>query len=138
LDLSQLDTGAAAEGGVDMALKHPVTNAPLLQDDGETPITIRLLGMDSKAFRKATRANQDRRLRGTRYRAPTAEELDAEGLELLVKCTISWTGIVLDGSSLDCTPVNVRTLFTRLPWVREQIDNYIGDRANFLAPSPTN
>jgi hypothetical protein len=137
LDLSQLDTGAVAEGGADMPLRHPVTNAPLLQDDEETPIIIKVLGMDSKAFRKATRANQDRRLRGTRYRPPTAEEIDAEGLEILVKCTIGWAGIILDGAALDCTPANVRTLYTRLPWAREQVDNYIGDRANFMQPSAT-
>jgi hypothetical protein len=135
LDLGQLDTGAASEGGVDMPVRHPVTNAPLL--DGETPVTIRVLGMDSKAFRKATRANQDRRLKGMRYRTPTADEIDAEGLDLLVKCTAAWSGIELDGAPLECTPANVRTLYTRFVWLREQVDTAIGDRGNFLQPSAT-
>ena len=83
---------------IDMQLRHPVSGAPLWQDDdGEKPITIKLAGADSTRFRKAERVNRDRRLKGMRMRPPTAEELDAEGMELLTKCTLGWSGIVLDG-----------------------------------------
>ena len=103
----------AAETGIDMPVRHPVTNAPVLQDDGETPVVIHLAGMDSARFRKTQRANADRRFKGMQYRAPTAEELDTEGLDFLVNCTLGWSGIILDGTTLESTTANVRTLYTR-------------------------
>lgn len=138
MDLGQLDTCAAAEDGVDLQLKHPGTLAPLTQDDtAETPITIRLAGQDSARFRKAERANRDKRLRGGFRRTPTAAELDAEGLELLTNCTLGWSGIVLDGAPLEFTTANVRMLYKRLAWVREQVDAFVGERAYFLPSLPT-
>ena len=132
MDLSKFDSVPAAEDGIDMVILNPVTNVPLLDDDGETPISIRLSGMDSKRFRQASRTNVNNRLKGNRYKMPDAETMESEGLELLVKCTLSWKGIVLDGQTLDCTPANVRKVYTRLPWVREQVDTFMGDRQNFL------
>jgi hypothetical protein len=84
------DMGAdlPAETGIDMPVRHPVTNAPVLQDDGETPVVIHLAGTESARFRKTQRANADRRFKRMQYRAPTAEELDTEGLDILVNCTL--------------------------------------------------
>ena len=137
MDLTELDTSSAADEGVEMAVRHPVTNAPLMMADGETPITIRVAGMDSKIFRKAQRANQDRRMKGARYRAPTADELDAEATELVAKCTLSWRGVMIDGAELQCSFANAKQLYTRLPWLREQVDLFMGDRANFLQTPAT-
>lgn len=138
MDLGQLDTSAVAEDGVDLQLKHPGTLTPLTQDDqAETPISIRLAGADSARFRKAERANRDKRLRGGLRRPPTAAELDADGLELLVQCTLGWSGIIVDGQQLEFTPANVRILYKRFQWIREQVDLFMGDRQNFLAPLPT-
>lgn len=131
-DLAQLDTIAEADKGAAMALLHPVTRQPLVDAAGQ-PIAITLAGMDSQAFRAAQRAATNKRLAQRGRAKLTAEELDAEQLDTLARCTLSWSGIVLDGAALPCTTANARQLYERLPWVREQADEYIADRANFIA-----
>jgi len=134
MDLSTLD--AATEAA--MQLRHPGTNVVLKQDDGR-PITITLAGVDSERYRKAQRALTNQRLKmgGRRGGAGTltAEELESAGLETLVACTVAWDGIILDGQALECNPANARTLYARLPWVRDQADEFMGERANFLTGS---
>ena len=134
MDLSTLDTSATAEAGAAMEVVHPTTGAALLQDDG-APITVTLAGEDSDRYRKAERRASNRRLAtaasGRRVRA-TAEALESDRLDLLVACTIDWDGIGFDGGEKACTPDNVRAAYQKLPWLREQAEAFIMDRANFL------
>jgi hypothetical protein len=136
MDLSQFDTTQTAEEGAVMTVTHPATGVPLEQDDG-TPVTITLAGTDSERFRRAERQALNRRLQGPRRNQNvTAEELEANGINGLVACTLAWSGIVLDGESLACTPDNARLVYKRLPWLREQANEFTGQRANFLRASP--
>lgn len=134
MDLSTLDTTASAEAGAKMEVVHPTTGAVLLQSDGK-PISVMLAGEDSDRYRKADRRISNRRLAtastGRRVRA-TAEGIEADRLEVLVACTISWEGIGFDGGEKECTPESAREAYKKLPWLREQADAFIVDRANFL------
>lgn len=134
MDLSKLDTTAAAETGAKLEVAHPATGARLLQDDN-TPVTVTLAGQDSDRFKKADRKISNRRLAtsasGQRLKL-TAEGIDSDSLERLVACTISWSGIGWGGGEKECTPENAREAYTKLPWLREQAEAFIGDRANFL------
>lgn len=49
MDFATIDLSAAAERGADCHLDHPVTGEPLYSDDGQ-PISIRVLGQDSREF----------------------------------------------------------------------------------------
>jgi hypothetical protein len=129
MDLSQLDA-PATEQGVAMTVDHPTKPEPLLKADG-APMTITLVGKDSDRFRKATRAALNRRLASRKIKVK-AEDLEAENLEGLVACTIAWDGIMVDGAALDCTPVNVRAVYTRFPFIREQVAEFVEERANFF------
>lgn len=51
MDLAKLDLEAAADSGATMEVRHPITEEVLLDKD-DKPLTITLLGADSKAFRK--------------------------------------------------------------------------------------
>ena len=68
----------------------------------------------------------------------TAEEIETEALDVLVACTKAWhTGDkpeleMIEGEWLACTPENVRRVYEELTWMKEQIDQEIGDRNNFL------
>lgn len=71
----------------------------------------------------------------------------ADKLNLLVACTLSWRTLIIDetgnevgsraqieykrGQWMPCTPENVRRVYKQLPWLREQIDFGIGDPNNF-------
>ncbi len=129
LDLAELDTTKAANAGFDVSLYHPATNADL-------GITIRVLGKDSDEFRRISNAQNKRRLDrmqrgGFRVSMPSPEEMEQNAIELLASCTVGWTGVVLEKKPLPFSKENAKMLYTRVPWIREQVDAAIGDRANF-------
>ena len=133
MDLSVFDV---TEDGIEMQVRHPATGAPLWQDsESEKAVTITFTGIDSPQFKKAARANTDRRIRSGFRAKVTAEQMDEEGLEVLVKCTLSWDGMEVDGAVLPFSAANVRMIFTRFPWLRLQAEEFNADRQNFLKPS---
>lgn len=138
IDLAELDTIAACDKGTEIELLHPVNKTPL-------GIYIGVLGKDSKVFREHMREtiNADlrqaalARRRGKNEEVPTIEKGEAKGIELLVVCTTSWrTGeektITLRGEKLPFTVANAKRLYEEMPWIRNQVDEGIGDLENFL------
>ena len=129
MDLASLEP---AHEGAEMQVRHPGTNAPI---DG---MVVTLLGMDSEPALRAQRVATNRRLKqGIAKMKLSAEELDSDGLDLLTALTVSWRGIEWDGKPYPCTPENARSLYTKLRWLREQVDEFVGERANFLPKSAT-
>ena len=132
-DLSKLNTAAKSNEGAWMPLRDPGTFQVLL-DDAEAPVQIQLAGVDSDIYRKAQRRITNMRLSSKRGMSPklTAEEMEAEALDILARCTMAWTGIVENGKSVPCDYDNARKLYATYPWIREQVDAFVNDRANFL------
>lgn len=132
-DLATLDTTDAAEKGERMEVMHPTSGAPLM--NGSTAIALILAGQDSDRYRVADRKISNKRLATSRNGQRitlTSEGIEADNLQRLVACTISWQGVAWDGAEKECTPENVRAAYDRWPWMREQAEAFIGDRANFL------
>jgi hypothetical protein len=139
MSLSSLNTSAVSENGTAVEILHPTKNIPL-------GITFFIRGTDSKTFRDITRKQQNRRMEAAKKARGslnlTAEEMDAESIEVLVACTASWktghedTIEISDGEFLECTPDNSRRIYADpgFAWLREQVDREIGDRSNFLKP----
>jgi hypothetical protein len=128
MDLATLD--ASTEGAI-MTVRHPATDEVLLDDKGN-PITITLVGIDHPTYRKAQRQALDRRLaKGNRSKL-TAAGIEEDSIDVAVRCTTAWSGITVDGKALPCSAENARTVYKRLPWLFEQVDKFVGDRANFL------
>ena len=130
MDFSTIDLAANAERGADVHIEHPVTEEPLYADDGQ-PITIRVLGQDSREFRAAVTALADKASKGKQ----SVEKTEAAAIELLSRIVVKWHGIMWEGKALDCTPENVRMFLTKFPPIRRQIDNFVADRANFTKPA---
>jgi hypothetical protein len=63
---------------------------------------------------------------------PTAEQIEAENMTMLCRAILGWRSLVLGGEELLYTPDNVRMLLTDYPWVKDQIDEEISDRGNFI------
>jgi len=142
--LVKFDTITASENGKAIEINHPTKNTPM-------GIRIIVCGSDSKTYQDIANKQQNRRFekaqkaRGLKL---TAEEVNAEALELLVGCTKGWESDILDNDGnvvekkqaielnvdefLDFTPDNARLIYRRFPFIREQIEREIGDRANFL------
>lgn len=137
-DLSRLDTAKGAEEGFHCELRDIETSKGL-------GLYVLVLGADSETYRdkmaelQRIRVNQ---MTKTRRVMPTAGELEAENLELLVTATKGWFAKNEAGEFVSCTiggepfsPAAARRLYSRFRWMREQIDEAIGDRANFLKAS---
>lgn len=109
---------------------------PMIDEDSGEPVTIVLVGSDSKEYVKAQQDNQTRRLSAMRRRNKiTGAEVDADALAIQVACTRDWTHIKWSGKLLECNTENVKMVYSRLRFIREQVSDFIEDRANFLGNS---
>lgn len=136
MDLAQVDTASTANAGQKLELRGP-DGAPLYKADGVTPVTLTLLGKDSDAFIKARNATANRYLKQRGKAQVTAEGSDADQIAILVRCTVGWDGIGIDEDETPFTPENAARLYNRFRFIREQADEFIDDRANFLKASST-
>ena len=143
-DLSQLDTSAAGEEGATLHLRNPFSGEPqyVVLPGGNEPValTVTLLGSDSPTWRNKVSALQRRRLRAMQGRRNTPEpaDLERDAIELLAACTVAWTGVVIDGKAPVCSPENAVMAYSRLPWMREQADEFANARENFMGESARN
>jgi hypothetical protein len=131
MDLATLDTVKGAGEGAVMEVLHP-GDGTVLKDDNGQPITITLMGADSEKAKKRQRMEINKRLKNGRNSKITAEEMEENGVNLLALCTLSWSGIKLDGRLLECSTENAAMVYQRSPWLKEQVDTFVGDRSNFL------
>lgn len=133
MDLSQFDTTGANQGA-----KMEVRDAngvPVLKAD-KTPVTITLRGQDSDEYVKHENAASNRRLQSAGRVKLTAEGLKADAIAGLAKCTVAWDGFDQAGAPLACTYETALALYTKYPIIRDQVSEFIADRANFLPGSP--
>jgi len=122
----------------DVTLYHPATSETLRNTDG-TEMTVTVYGPYSARYKEIERAQQNRRFtrasksgRGTM--TLTAEQLESETTDLLVKCVKDWNLTLADAPE-EFSEEAVRATFEEFPWVREQVTAVFGDVSAFLAPS---
>jgi len=126
MDLSQLNVSAA--GSSELTLRHPATGEDLY--DGDNPVTVTLLGKDSKEYRQAVARTANSRLRNRKVQ--TVEQAQQDGIDLLSAVTLGWQGITENGEPLECTQHEVKRVYREYAWIREQVDEFVDDRSNFL------
>lgn len=139
VDLASLDTSTASDKGAKIPILHPVSKEPV-------GINITILGKHSSTFRELVRDNINKRVkqeslaarRGKPLDPRTAEEIEREALEMLVACTMGWDSgpdkpyIVFEDKKLEFSAQNALLVYSKLIWLREQIDEAIGDLENFI------
>lgn len=138
LDLASLDTTVACEKTIDYELKHPTTQEPL-------GVFIKIIGKDSNEFRDAAKRMLNLQLReqalSRKPKPRTADAIEAEGIEIDVKCTKGWyctesqNSIEYKGEMLPFSEANARRLYTEQLWIRIQVDDAIGDLTLFIPAS---
>jgi len=134
-DFAQLDTVSASNEGAVLELRGP-DGAALFQDDG-SPVTITLLGADSDAYTRASNLLTNRALRSRGKAQITAESALTDQINLLAKITTDWSGIKVGGESWQCDEERVKRFYRQFPFVRDQVQEFVADRGNFLKASPT-
>ena len=128
-DLSSLDTVAGSEEGAWMEVCHPVTGEPL---DGGT-VRIKLAGPDSKVYRHALNSGINRRLvKNANKMQQTVEMSEADAIQVLAKATMDWKNLHLDGEDVKFSKEAALDIYRTIPWIKEQVDEFLNERANFL------
>lgn len=128
MDLNSFDTVTRANEGAQCVLKDIRTGRP-------TDAVITLRGMDSEDFQrlKADRArDMAARRESGNYADLTQEEKDELAIDTLARLTLGWAGLSSDGVPLAFSTAAAKDLYRRFPAVREQVNVFIADRANFL------
>lgn len=128
-DLNSLKPIKADDGAI-LEVVHPESEEII------PGMTITLLGQDSKVYRKIQLAKQQAALnriaKGKKAIELDAEKLVEDSIDDLVKITTAWSGFMLDGKELECTPENVRTVYSEWAWIKEQVQEFVADRSNFF------
>lgn len=117
----------------ELHLVHPVTQELLYADaDQKEAVVIVLYGQSSRKYRAAVSAMQNRALKRGKKQL-TAEQMQDEGVELLVACSDKALNLELDGKPVD-NPEQFRKLYSdpKFSWVREQVDSALAEISNFL------
>lgn len=124
----------AVESPRRLILRHPVSGRPLIAADGSRSY-IDVFSADSDRARAHQNAVSRRRLDQRGPARMTPEELEADAIDLLVALTAGWSLVDLSGASLDVpfSAEAARELYASpgLAWLREQVDAFASDRANF-------
>lgn len=142
LDLSA--SGLALKDTFDLTLKHPLTGDDLTVKNkaGEQePVSITLYGTASKQYRNALQAMQQRALRrNARKEKPSVEVMTEESITLLTACSAGAKNLSVDGADVGVgEPEDIAASFKKLyadprfSWVKDQVDEALGDRGNFLS-----
>lgn len=128
MKLTDIDLGGEAT----LTLEHPGTGEKLHCDEDNSPMTITVVGQESEAFRKTLAKISNREMRG-RKKNVTFEKTEEQSCELLAACTIGWNIEVGENGLEAFSEKAVYDLYLKIPWVRKQVDEFIGVDANFLA-----
>ena len=111
--------------------------APAYNADG-SPTTIELLSDDDERLRAYDRQAQNRRLKNISKLRLSAEELEEEAVLKLANATVRWNTFEDEnGEAIPCTIEAAARLYREYPFLREQVDQFVGDRTNFLQTSAT-
>lgn len=130
MDLDDLDTTSAAEKGATITIRHPITGEDLEGSDGK-PCTLQVLGADSKEWKRAVADS----MKSTKNRRNlTVADAERSTIEMLARVTTGMSENWVWGKKpLPFSKENITRLYSERPWIREQVDIFVGDRANFLA-----
>jgi hypothetical protein len=110
--------------------------APAYNADG-SPTTIELLSGDDERLRAYDRQAQNRRLKNISKLRLSAEELEEEAILKLANATAGWNSFENEDGPIPCTIENAAKLYREHHFLFEQVDQFVGDRTNFLQTSAT-
>lgn len=123
-DLATLDTAALAEKGAELTLRHPGTKEPL-------DVIITLAGRDSATYRREESRLADKyRRQKSAGRGP--EDFRQDSVDSMAACTLGWNNMTVDGEELPCIRENARKVYSRFPWILEQVQDFVLARENYL------
>ena len=130
MDLANLDLSKNAEIEAVLHVVHPITLEDLF-DDNNNPVTITLLGMESSIAKRIGKARSQKQL-NSRKNKQDLDEIRAFGISLMAKLTVASSGFKENGIEVNLGDNDEAVrVYSQYSWLRDQVDEFIMDRANF-------
>ena len=127
MDISELMTQEAHEEGAEVEIFHPDNRKKSMG------VFFTVLGIDSKAFQAAEKKAYNDQLSEFTKSGSITEETQIESEVKQVSAVVTgWRGIQSGKDDLPYSKEKCVELMTKSPWMRKQIDRFIGDRKNFI------
>lgn len=98
-------------------------------DGSPSRLKIRVKGLDSDVYRRASKRHANQALDHIANRTIEKFNDEKETLQALVDLTIGWNDEDEDVPAF--TPEKCLELYREAPYVRDQVDGFIANRANF-------
>jgi len=132
MDLKNLDIVSLANSGGILELLHPATGEVLTDEKGKNPkaFYLRLLGNDSDTYRNSIKRRFEKS-QNQKKKKIDIDDAQLKGAELMAKCTTECY-IVENGNSVECTRSEMIRCYLKYPWMREQAEEYMGERSNLF------
>jgi hypothetical protein len=121
MDLSQFPSKSSATKGAKMQLRHPVTGDEL------PGFVLTVAGADSHQFVAAKHEEAKKRMEAAGEK-PSMDDIELGAKRVLAACVIDWGSVTLNGKA----PTDNLAVLIEYPWIAEQIDAFVGRRANFI------
>jgi hypothetical protein len=99
--------------------------------EGETPVTVKIQGSYSAAYRRVEDEQLRRQIK-RRLATVTPDQLTANRVELVAACILDWSGFTDGGRPFPCTRENATRLLEVAPWVLNQLAEAQQDHASFF------
>lgn len=120
----------------DLVITHPTDGLDLINDNGK-PVTVTIYGSQSDKYKKAKNKALNKRMSKVN-RKTTAEQVEADAIELLVGCTKSFNNFDnVDFGNGIIDPKDFASAYADTPWFKDQVDAGIVDNTLFSQPSST-
>jgi hypothetical protein len=105
-----------------------------LHDGTPTDVVFYLVGQDSKAFREVSKRHAQAYLAASK---PDVNVLEKQNAELLAACIMNWKGLSENGNPVPYSSDKALELMLmpELTYIREQVEQFIAQRANFFRKS---
>lgn len=135
MDLSLLNPKKKANTGEPMHLIHPESGLPMYHDDDiNKPVRIFLMGRDSDFYQKVRHKNvNDSLIAKKRPEPKTSEKIEQETIQLLADLTVGWENLTYDALGInEFSNKNAVAIYTELTWLKEQADEFVSNRKNFI------
>lgn len=121
-----MDISSISAASSSVSIRHPSTAEPI-------GLTITLRPATSPEVKQVQRriTNDALKSRGK----VTAEKVEANRLDVLVAATEGWTwesDTTWDGEKPEANVENVRKVYKRAPWIKDQVDEALSDDAAFF------
>lgn len=115
----------------DLVIKNPETGLPL-EDEAGNHLVISLYGPDSTVRERSLDKYSKQISNFSGEGNFKAGQMKGTMIELAVAATKDWQNMDWEGETLECTPKNVRMIYRQVPAIRDQVVEFMNERANYL------